>query len=606
VGNIRIDPLLAFASVENAAEALVRTDVTIEPGPDVSRLRRGLATRFAPSMVVLGLLAAACTTDATGNGPSGPVREPGQPLGFTDVAADVGLDFQHSAFHWDITPDVGVMHGGGVCWLDYDGDGWMDLFAVNSYSQAEAGRWLDEGGLPRSALFHNEEGMFTDVSAGSGADVAIRGNGCVAADFDLDGRTDLYVTGSQASVLLWNEGGGQFSDGTTDAGVEAFGWRAGAAVGDVNADGWPDLFVAGYVDLANPVPQTTLGFPNTYLGVRDLLYLSQGPAEDGGVTFREVGVDAGLEVASFEYGLGAVLTDADNDGDLDLYVANDTKPNRLYDNVPWPGGIDADPAGLGFRFEELAGKAGVADPGAGMGVAAGDDDGDGRQDLFVANARSQVHGMFRGKFSDVVDPSFRDVRAAVGIDLSGSTGWGVSWADLDLDTDLDLVLVNGDIPITDLLADAQQIRAFENLTAQGEPGLYGDLSTVGLAEVGSLNARGSAVADFDNDGDLDIAINSIGGQLVLLGNTGTEGTWLEVSLGSFAPGAQVSVRLPGGTELTREIQAGSSYLSSADPRTHFGLGDATVVDRVVVRWPDGQETTLSDVAAGQAITVEAP
>ena len=277
----------------------------------------------------------------------------------------MGLDFQQSAFHWDVTPDVGVMLGGGVCWLDYDGDGWMDLFAVNSYSQAEAGRWQDEGGLPRSALFHNEEGTFTNVSAGSGADVAIRGNGCVAADFDMDGRTDLYVTGSEASVLLWNEGEGRFSDGTTDAGVEAFGWRAGAAVGDVNGDGWPDLFVAGYVDLANPAPQATLGFPNTYLGVRDLLYLSQGPADGGGVTFREVGVDAGLEVVSFEYGLGAVLTDADLDGDLDLYVANDTKPDRLYDNVPWPGGIEADPAGLGFRFEELAGKAGVADPGAG-------------------------------------------------------------------------------------------------------------------------------------------------------------------------------------------------------------------------------------------------
>ena len=183
---------------------------------------------------------------------------------------------------------------------------------------------------------------------------------------------------------------------------------------------------------------------------------------------------------------------------------------------------------------------------------------------------------------------------------------GVSWADLDLDTDLDLVLVNGGIPITDLHADAQQIRAFENLTAQGEPGLYSDLTTAGLAEVGLLNARGSAAADFDNDGDLDIAVNSIGAPLVLLENTGTEGTWLEVSLGSFAPGAMVSVRLPGGTELTREIQAGSSYLSSADPRTHFGLGDATVVDRVVVRWPDGQETTVSDVAAGQAITVGAP
>ena len=167
-------------------------------------MRNRLTTRLAPSIVVLGLLAAACTTDGTGTGPSGPPRAgTGPRLHRRRFRCGSGL--QQSAFHWDVTPDVGVMLGGGVCWLDYDGDGWMDLFAVNSYSQAEAGRWQDEGGLPRSALY-NEEGTFTNVSAGSGADVAIRGNGCVAADFDMDGRTDLYVTGSEASVLLWNEG----------------------------------------------------------------------------------------------------------------------------------------------------------------------------------------------------------------------------------------------------------------------------------------------------------------------------------------------------------------------------------------------------------------
>ena len=270
-------------------------------------------------------------------------------------------------------------------------------------------------------------------------------------------------------------------------------------------------------------------------------------------------------MASFEYGLGAVFTDTDLDGDLDLYVANDTKPDRLYDNVPWPGGIEADPAGLGFRFEELAGKAGVADPGAGMGVAAGDDDGDGLQDLFVSNARSQVHGMFRGQVSDLVDPSFLDVRTAIGVDLSGSTGWGVSWADLDLDTDLDLVLVNGGIPMTDLQADAQQIRGFENLAAQGEPGLYGDLTTVGLAEVGLLNARGSAAADFDNDGDLDIAVNSIGGPLVLLENTGTEGNLArgvarELRAGCHGLGA---VAGRNGTEPARSKQG----VATCPPRT---------------------------------------
>ena len=493
-----------------------------------------------------------------------------------------------------------------MCWLDYDGDGWMDLFAVNSYSRAEAGRWQDEGGLPRSALFHNEEGMFTDVSAGSGADVAMRGNGCVAADFDMDGRTDLYVTGSEVSVLLWNEGDGRFSDGTTDAGVEAFGWRAGAAVGDVNADGWPDLFVAGYVDLANSAPQATLGFPNTYLGVRDLLYLSQGPAEGGGVTFKEVGVEAGLEVASFEYGLGAVLTDADLDGDLDLYVANDTKPNRLYDNVPWPGGPDADPAGLGFRFEELAAKAGVADPNAGMGVAEADYDGDGRGDLFVTNARGQVHGVFHGERSEMVDPSFVDVRRELGPDLGKATGWGVSWGDLDLDRDVDLVIANGAIPVRDLTADAQPLQAFGNLTAQGSSARFEDVGRAAVGRVGPRLARGSAAADFDNDGDLDIAVGTVGGRLVLLENTAASGNWLEVELEGFFPGAVITASLPGGQTLTRELRAGSSYLSTEDPRAHFGLGGAAAARELVITWPDGERTAIDDVEANRIVVVEPP
>jgi hypothetical protein len=308
-----------------------------------------------------------------------------------------------------------------------------------------------------------------------------------------------------------------------------------------------------------------------------------------------------------EYGLGALFSDLDRDGDLDLYVANDTKPNRLYDNVPWPGGAEADPAGLGFRFEELAAKAGVADPNAGMGVAGGDFDGDGRADLFVTNARGQIHGVFRGQESDLVDPSFVDVRADLGPDLSASTGWGVSWADFDLDTDLDLFLVNGDIPVRDLTADAQPLSAFSNLTAQGDEGLFQDFEpTVGLEEVGPLLARGSAAADYDNDGDVDIAINSVGGQLVLLENDGVRGNWLEVELEGFHPGARVTAVLPDGRELSREARAGSSYMSSEDPRCLFGLGDARRVSRVIVTWPGGQRTVETDVTANEVLSVEAP
>jgi len=326
------------------------------------------------------------------------------------------------------------------------------------------------------------------------------------------------------------------------------------------------------------------------------------------MTFREVGVDAGLEVVDFEHGLGAVLSDLDRDGDLDLYVANDTDPNRLYENVAWPGGAEADPAGLGFRFEERAGAAGVADPNAGMGIAAGDFDGDGRPDLFVTNARSQEHAVYRSLPPDENEPSWLDVRSELGTSFSGSTGWGVTWADFDLDTDLDLLVVNGHVPVTDLAADAEPVLVYRNLAATGAAPrtLQLDDGALGLGQVDRLVARGSAAADYDNDGDLDIAVGTIGGDLVLLENTGTGDHWLEVALDGFYPGSIVTAVLPGGRKLVRDILAGSSYLSSEDPRLHFGLGEAKSLRRLVVRWPNGQETILEDVAADQLVTVEAP
>ena len=529
------------------------------------------------------------------------------PLEFVDVAQEVGLDFRHGAFRWDVSPDPAAMLGGGVCWLDYDGDGWLDLFAVNSYAERESSRWKRSGGLPRSALFRNVGGTFANVSADSGAGLAVRGNGCVAADLDLDGHVDLYVTTATFGALLWNDGDGTFTEGARAAGVAAYGWHTGAAAGDVNGDGWPDLFLSGYADLNNRKPEATLGFPSTHLGVRDLLFLSNGKGDDGAVTFREVGVEAGLEVVNLEHGLGALFTDLERDGDLDLYLANDMNPDRLYENVPWPGGAEADPAGLGFRFEERAAPAGVADPGAGMGVATGDYDGDGRSDLFVTNARAQTHGMFRSNPPDENDPSYSDVRAEVGSDLGGSTGWGVSWADLDLDTDLDLFLANGAIPVTDLRADAEPLQVLGNLAGEGSPGLFEDLSApTRVREIGPLLARGSAAADYDNDGDLDIAVAEIGRPLVLLENTVGGRNWLAVELDGFHPGAEVAIVLPDGRTLRRELRSGSSYLSSEDPRAHFGLGSARRVRDVVVRWPGGEETRLGPVEANQLLAVDAP
>ena len=391
-----------------------------------------------------------------------------------DVAADVGLDFRHGAFRFGMSFDSTAMMGGGVCWLDYDRDGWLDLFVVNSYAQADASAWEAKGGLPRSALYRNVRGRFVDVSADAGADLPVRGNGCVAADLDLDGHTDLYVTTAGYNVatdgydaLLWNDGAGSFTEGARAAGINAIGWHAGAAVGDVNGDGLPDLFVASYTDPNWPLPASASGFPTNHKAVRDLLYLNLGDDGAGRPRFREVAKLAGIERQRVGHGLGAVFTDFDRDGRLDLYVANDADPNQLYENVAWPGGASADPAGLGFRFEEAAKRHGVDDPNAGMGIAAADFSLDGLPDMFVTNSREQLHAAYRSRPSRS-GRAFADARPDIAAAFGArSTGWGATWADLNLDADLDLVVANGAIPVLHLAKDAQRVQVLENVGRSG-------------------------------------------------------------------------------------------------------------------------------------------
>jgi hypothetical protein len=541
-----------------------------------------------------------------------PPRAPGKALvGSTleNVAANVGLDFRHGAFRFGMSFDSTAMMGGGVCWLDYDRDGWLDLFVVNSYSQADASAWEAKGGLPRSALFRNVEGRFVDVSADAGADLPVRGNGCVAADLDLDGRTDLYVTTAGYNVatdghdaLLWNDGDGTFSEGARAAGIDAVGWHAGAAVGDVNGDGLPDLFVASYTDPNWPLPASSAGFPTNHQAVRDLLYLNEGADSSGRPTFREVAKVAGIETERVGHGLGAVFTDFDRDGRLDLYVANDADPNQLYENVAWSGGADADPAGLGFRFREVAKRHGADDPNAGMGIAAADFSLDGRPDFVVTNSRKQLHAAFRSRPS-ASGRAFADARPDIAAAFgTRSTGWGASWVDLNLDGDLDLVVANGAIPVLGLARDAQRVQVLENVAARGRTARFAP-SVVALERVPRVNGRGLAAADYDNDGDLDIAVNSIGGPLLLLEN-GARGHWLEVQLARFAPGAVVTAVLPDGRTLVREVHAGSSYLSSEDPRVHFGLGDSSQVKELRVRFPDGSVVRRRGVTADRIVVVE--
>ena len=239
-----------------------------------------------------------------------------------------------------------------------------------------------------------------------------------------------------------------------------------------------------------------------------------------------------------------------------------------------------------------------------MGIAPADFNGDGRSDLFVTNSRGQLHAVYRSLRREK-GPSFADARpefaSAVG---THSTGWGVSWADLDLDGDPDLVLANGSIPVTNLAKNAQHIQVIEDVARAGQSEQFASVGQrVGLERVASVNGRGLAVADFDNDGDPDVAVNSIGGKLILLRNDAPNRHWLEVRLGTFAPGAIVTATLPDGLRLVREVHAGSSYLSSEDPRVHFGLGNAKRVRELRVRFPDGREVVRTNVAVDRIVDV---
>lgn len=526
---------------------------------------------------------------------------------FIDVTDDTGLAFQHGAFVKAISDDPAAGMGAGLCWIDYDNDGWLDLYLVNSHAEEEISYLQANGGLPRNALYRNVGGQFVDVSASSGTDLALRGNGCVAADFNRDGWMDLFVTADGPNALLWNQGDGTFVEGAAAAGVDAPEWNAAAAVADLNEDGWPDLYVGAYIDLNNKVPRPVGAFPQDYYGLPDRLYISEGASDGGRVTFREVTQEVGLTRA--ERGLGAIFSDLDNDGDLDLYVANDGQANRLYMNVPVPGGITADPLGIGFRLVDQHETAEVGDTGSGMGVAGGDWNNDGQFDLLVTNWDRELNAIYLNQTAEAGYLNFQYSTYRIGMMGLGNnmTGWGTALADFDHDGDKDMLTVNGRVPVANFETDAELIRLYGNRSIEGYPGQFREWTKrVGFEEIGTLMARGSALADFDQDGDLDIAINTIGGRALLLMNVGATGNWLRVQLADFAPGTVVTVTLPDGTELHREWHVGSSYLASEDPALHFGVGDADELPQVVVTWPDGQTQTLTAVASNQLLTIARP
>jgi Na+-translocating ferredoxin:NAD+ oxidoreductase RnfD subunit len=497
---------------------------------------------------------------ALGNRPSAPtlVQAPA-PVGgvtLTDVAAQSGIDFSQGSFRYGMTNDPQAMMGGGLCWLDYNNDGWLDLFAVNGYTDDNLPAWEAHGGLPTGHLYRNDHGHFSDVTKQSGVGLPLRGEGCVAADFNGDGRTDLFVTTSTNDLLFWNNGDGTFTEGARKAGIVSFGWHSGAAVADVNGDGRPDLFVAGYADTSNPIAGSVKGFPSNYPGVRDELFLNKGHGH-----FEEVGAKVGLDKPPYDHSLGAEFLHVN--GKLMLFVANDEDPNRLYAIEPGP------------RFVDIAPKLGLADRNAGMGVASAPLGGGWNPDIFVSNSRRQTNAAYRGGIG-----SFSYIGSTFTRALGGTfTGWGDSWVDLKNSGDRELVLASGAIPVTNLAKNAGPIHVLTPVDDGYVP--------VSVLQQLRTNGRGVAAADYDNDGRVDVAVNTIGGKLLLLHNTTpATGNWLTVDVRPFSPGAVVTVVDSTGTRQVRDVVAGSSYLSSEDPRVHFGFGLGTVRSLSVL-YPDG-------------------
>jgi hypothetical protein len=513
---------------------------------------------------------------------------------FTDIAGAVGLDFHHGAFATTLSMDPAAMMGAGLCWIDYNGDGWLDLYLVNGHSAEEVEYWTTGDGLPQNRLFQNDAGVFTDVSESTGTDLAMRGNGCVTADFNGDGWDDLYVTADGPNALLLSEQGRTFTETAASAGVASSEWNSAAVVGDLNRDGLPDLFVGSYIDLDRKIDRPSGAFPQDYVGIPDRLFINDGGHD---LHFTETTRDAGLDLD--ERALGAMFSDFDKDGDLDLSIANDGQPNRLYRN-------DTADGSAAVLFTDVTVSAGVGDSGSGMGVAGGDYDGDGRFDFIVTNWEAELNALYRN-VSDGVEMAFDYMTYRIGISGLGNnkTAWGVSWGDFDNDTDLDFVIAHGRVPVTDFDTDAELMRLYGNTLAEGTPGRFQDwTSVVGLDGIGPLMARGAAVADFDNDGDLDIAVNTIAGDAVLLRNDQPPGHSITVKLTGFHPGAVATVELKDGTIMQREWHAGSSYLSGEDPRFHFGLGDAEVAASVTILWPDGSESVKRDVKADTLVTFD--
>jgi hypothetical protein len=537
---------------------------------------------------------------------------PAQPASFrfTDVTAASGIDFRHESSPTTQKYLIETM-GGGVALLDYDNDGWLDVFFTNG---AELKDPMPPGAEPRKTaprfsnrLYRNgHDGTFADVTdrAGLAGDHGY-GMGVAVGDYDNDGFADLYVTNFGANVLYHNDGHGRFADVTARAGVAAGGWSASAGFFDYDGDGRLDLFVTRYVDFtfaANPYcGEARPGYreychPRSYGGVTNVLYHNEG----GGV-FKDVSETSGIARAVGK-ALGVAFADYDGDGRPDVFVANDSVPGFLFRN-----------AGDG-RFAEVALRAGAAynqdgTAVAGMGADFADYDNDGRPDLFVSALSGESYSLYRNRG----DGSFEYASGTAGVAAAtlAYSGWGARLLDFDGDGWKDLLVVQGHVLDTIELTSDHVKYAQPPLFLRGGSGGFTDASAAaGLSR--PWPSRGAAFGDLDNDGDTDVVVSNCGrGPTVLRNDGGNRAGWLGLELvgrSSNRDGIGATVKTVADTGLTQyhTVTTASSYQSASDKRLLVGLGGAALVRLVEVHWPGGAVQRREDVAAGQWLRLEEP
>ena len=530
--------------------------------------------------------------------------QPDPPVVFTDITAASGITFTHLS-----APEkkyIVESMSGGVGLLDFDKDGWLDVYVVNSPTVATAADLR----AARSGLWrNNHDGTFTDVTERAGVGYPGWAMGVATGDYDNDGWEDLYVTCFGANHLFRNNGDGTFTDVTARAGVGDSRWSAGAAFGDYDNDGHLDLFVANYIDLSlDALPEFGNGKncrfrgiavqcgPRGLKGAGDSLYHNNG---DG--TFTDVSTAAGVADPALRFGMGVAWCDFNDDGRIDLYVANDSGPNYLYKNN----------GNSTFTDVGLASGTALSENGAeqaSMGVAIGDYDHRGRWNIIVTNFSDEYNAVYRHEKDFLfTDASYATQTAKPSLPF---VGWGVEFLDYDNDGWQDLMVVNGHVyPQLATTGLDVTYRQRKLVYRNDRDGTFTEVAKdLGTALTSPAVSRGAAFGDLDNDGDVDVVVNNLDGPLTVLRNDGgNKNNFLVIDLigrktNRSAFGARVKV-VAGDLIQIDERRSGGSYLSQNDTRLHFGLGRREKADRVEVRWPDGAIETLTDVGANRFITV---